>query len=182
MYNVKLIFFFLTKIFKQYFISFFYLLCRSNVPKINSQCDRLNFFCLTFNVLTILKLIEYPFKIISLWNVTWKYFNDITRQDRLTVLMYCDDLIWWRLIGYLQNRLFTERPFEFSEMLWRLYSARPKKWSSESVNGVSWRQPVGCLRRTGRIPNCSWTRRRAFRRDNQNIMLIHWTHVLSSRM
>jgi len=136
--------------------------------------------CLAFNVLTILKLIECPLKIISLWKrhveIFQRYYSPIN----------CTDVLWWSYlikIDEISKSTFhnkREQPFEFSEMLWRLYPARPKKF------GICQRRQLmatcGCLRRTGRIPNCSWTRRRAFRRDDQNIMLIHWTHVFSSRI
>lgn len=57
--------------------------------------------------------------------------------------------------------------FEFPEMLRRSnVAAKPKEKSAASANGVSWQQPVGCLRQfhrtrwTGQFPNYPRTRRR----------------------
>lgn len=77
---------------------------------------------------------------------------------------------------------------------WRVFfdeKRAPKKTSCAlctCANGVSWRQPVGCLRQnvirgfTGQVPNQPTRDRRAPPpRDGQDITLIHGTHVCFRR-
>lgn len=69
-------------------------------------------------------------------------------------------------------------------MLWRLYPwrGRGKKITPESANGVSWRQPVGCLRQAGQVPNRSRTRRRASPAVTIGILRWFTVHVCSSHV
>jgi len=129
--------------------------------------------------------INRPLKIISLW----KRHVEIFQRYYSPRSINCTDVLWsylikiWLRLMRYQNRLFTTR--EAVWIFWNvvtIISSEVKKAKFGICQRRQLMATCGCLRRTGRIPNCSWTRRRAFRRDDQNIMLIHWTHVLSSRI
>jgi len=138
--------------------------------------------CLAFNVLTILKLIECSLKIISLW----KRHVEIFQRYYSSRSINCIDVLWWSYLIKIDE--ISKSTFHNERRVWIFWNVVTIIFgeAKKAKFGISQRRQLtatcGCLRRTGRIPNCSWTRRRAFRRDNQNITLIHWTHVLSSRI
>jgi len=95
--------------------------------------------CLAFNVLTILKLIECPLKIISLWKrhveIFQRYYSPIN----------CTDVLWWSYlikIDEISKSTFHNKRGRLNFLKCCDDYIRRGQKSSESVNGVSWWQPV----------------------------------------